>query len=133
MRIPEKVVAELVQEASVKMSDGSYVQTQVGTFVQTQPAAAKYLTAHVKELGGAEAVVNAVFHASLLSACFLRHSGRSVRRMTFEELDAVSGQDRDGRLRRVQPALADYIEANVEQTEMRKVLVLIVLGMDYVF
>jgi dihydroxyacid dehydratase/phosphogluconate dehydratase len=133
VRIPEKVVAELVQEASVKMSDGSYVQTQVGTFVQTQPAAAKYLTAHVKELGGAEAVVNAVFHASLLSACFLRHSGRSVRRMTFEELDAVSGQDRDGRLRRVQPALADYIEANVEQTEMRKVLVLIVLGMDYVF
>jgi dihydroxyacid dehydratase/phosphogluconate dehydratase len=133
VRIPEKVVAELVQEASVKMSDGSYVQTQVGTFVQTQPAAAKYLTAHVKELGGAEAVVNAVFHASLLSACFLRHSGRSVRRMTFEELDAVSGQDRDGRLRRVQPALADYIEANVEQAEMRKVLVLIVLGMDYVF
>ncbi len=133
MRIPEKVVGEVVQEASIKMSDPSYVQTQVGTFVQTQPAAAKYVTAHVKELGGAEAVVNAVFHASLMAACFVRHAGRSVRRISFEELDHVSGQDRDGRLRRVQPALADYIQANVEDAEMKKVLVLLALGMDYVF
>ncbi|HKA86515.1 MAG TPA: hypothetical protein VKE22_02580 [Haliangiales bacterium] len=133
MRIPEKVVGEVVKETSLKMSDPSYVQTQVGTFVQTQPAAAKYLTAHVKELGGAEAVVNAVFHASLMVACFVRHAGRSVRRISFEELDAVSGQDRDGRLRRVQPALADYIAANVQEPEMKKVLVLLALGMDYVF
>jgi len=133
VRIPEKVVGEVVKETSLKMSDPSYVQTQVGTFVQTQPAAAKYLTAHVKELGGAEAVVNAVFHASLMVACFVRHAGRSVRRISFEELDAVSGQDRDGRLRRVQPALADYIAANVQEPEMKKVLVLLALGMDYVF
>lgn len=126
-------MAEVVQDASIKMSDASYVQTQVGTFVQTQPAAAKYLTAHVKELGGAEAVVNAVFHASLISACFLRHTGRSVRRMSFDELDAVSGPDRDARLRRVQPAIADYVEANVDHAEMRSVLVLLALGMDYVF
>src|SRR5215470_8478454 len=115
------------------MSDPSYPQTQVGGFVQAQPAAVKYITAHVKELGGAEAVVGTVFHAALIAACFLRHAGRSVRKMTFAELDAVSDGDGDGRLRKAQPALADYLDANVEGAEMRKVLVLIALAMDYVF
>jgi hypothetical protein len=133
VRIPEKVVSEIVSEASLKMSDPRYAQTQVGGFVQSQPAAAKYLTAHVKELGGAEQVVNAVFHASLIAACFLRHAGRSVRRITFDELDAVSTGDQDARLQNDQPALTDYIVANVEDAEMRKVLVLLALAMDHVF
>ncbi len=60
-RVPERVVAEVVKEASIKMSDPSYAQTQVGTWVQSQPAATKYMTAYVKELGGAEQVVNMVF------------------------------------------------------------------------
>jgi dihydroxyacid dehydratase/phosphogluconate dehydratase len=132
-RIPEKVVAQMVEEASIKMNDPSYAQTMVGSWVQAQPAATKYMTAHVKELGGAEAVVNMVFHAQLLASCFLRHTGRSVRKMTFAELDAVSDGDRDADLRRKQPALFDYLQANVENAEMRKVLTLIALGMDYVF
>jgi dihydroxyacid dehydratase/phosphogluconate dehydratase len=132
-RIPEKVVAQMVEEASIKMNDPSYAQTMVGSWVQAQPAATKYMTAHVKELGGAEAVVNMVFHAQLLASCFLRHTGRSVRKMTFAELDAVSDGDRDADLRRKQPALFDYLQANVENGEMRKVLTLIALGMDYVF
>jgi len=133
VRIPETVVGEIVSEASLNMSDPRYAQTQVGGFVQSQPAAAKYLSAHVKELGGAEQVVNAVFHASLIAACFQRHTGRSVRRMTFAELDAVASGDQDARLSQNQPALADYIVANVDSGEMRKVLVLLALAMDYVF
>ena len=132
-RIPEKVVAQMVQEASVKMADPSYAQTMVGSWVQAQPAATKYMTAHVKELGGPEAVVNMVFHAQLLASCFLRHAGRSVRKMSFSELDAVSSGDRDAELKKRQPALFDYLQANVENAEMRKVLTLIALGMDYVF
>jgi hypothetical protein len=132
-RIPEKVVAEVVAEASIKMSDPKYAQTLVGTWVQSQPAATKYMTAHVKELGGAEQVVNAVFHASLMATCFLRHSGRSVRAMTYAELDAVSDLDREGDLKKRQPALADYLAANVENADMRRMLGLIVLAMDYVF
>jgi hypothetical protein len=132
-RIPEKVVAQMVQEASVKMSDPSYAQTLVGTWVQAQPAATKYMTAHVKELGGPEAVVSMVFHAQLLANCFLRHAGRSVRKMSFAELDAVASEDRDGDLKKRQPALFDYLQANVENAEMRKVLTLVALGMDYVF
>jgi hypothetical protein len=132
-RIPEKVVAEMVKEASIKMADPSYAQTMVGSWVQAQPAATKYMTAHVKELGGPEAVVSMVFHAQLLAACFLRHTGRSVRKMTFAELDAVADGDRDELLKKRQPALFDYLQANVEHPEMRKVLTLISLGMDYVF
>lgn len=131
-RIPEKVVAELVKEASIKMNDPTYAQTMVGNWVQAQPAATKYMTAHVRELGGAEAVVNMVFHAQLLASCFLRHTGRSVRKMTFSELDAVADGDRDASLKKRQPALFDYLEANVESAEMRKILTLIALGMDYV-
>lgn len=131
-RIPEKVVAELVKEASIKMNDPTYAQTMVGNWVQAQPAATKYMTAHVRELGGAEAVVNMVFHAQLLASGFLRHTGRSLRKMTFAELDAVADGDRDASLKKRQPALFDYLQANVENVEMRKILTLIALGMDYV-
>jgi hypothetical protein len=131
-KIPEKVVAEMVKEASVKMADPLYAQTMVGNWVQAQPVATKYMTAHVKELGGAEAVVNMVFHAQLLASCFLRHIGRSVPKMTFAELDHVSGGDREVDLRKRQPALADYLDANVEGAEMRKILYLVALAMDYV-
>jgi hypothetical protein len=131
-RIPEKVVAEMVKEASVKMNDPLYAQTMVGNWVQAQPIATKYMTAHVRELGGAEAVVNMVFHAQLLASCFLRHIGRSVPKMTFAQLDQVSEGDRDADLKKRQPALFDYLAANVEKDEMRRVLTLIALAMDYV-
>ena len=133
MAIPEKVVAQVVQEAGMKMSDPRYTQTLVGSWVQGQPDAARYMSASAKELGGAEAVVNTVFHCALIAQCFLRHHGRSVRAMRFAELDAVSGGDRDARLRKLQPAIADYIEANVESADMRRTVSLMALAMDYVF
>ena len=132
MRIPEKVVAEVVKEASVKMADPKYAQMLVGSWVQAQPNATKYMTAHAQELGGAEAIVNAVFHAALLATCFLRHGGRSVRKMTFQDLDSVAHLDRDLDLKKRQPALHDYLVANVEHVDMRRMLMLIALGMDYV-
>jgi hypothetical protein len=131
-RIPEKVVAEMVNEASIKMNDPLYAQTMVGNWVQAQPIATKYMTAHVRELGGAEAVVNMVFHAQVLASCFLRHVGRSVPKMTFDQLDHVSDGDRDAALKKRQPALFDYLAANVEKDEMRRILTLVALAMDYV-
>ncbi len=133
MPIPEKVVVEVVKEAGVKLADPKYASTMVGGWVQSQPVASKYVSAHVKELGGAEAVVNTVFHASLMASCFLRHFGRSVPAMSFANLDAVATDDRDAQLKRKQPALFDYLAANVESAEMRNVLTLLALGMDYVF
>jgi hypothetical protein len=132
MAIPEKVVASVVAEAGKKMSDPKYAQTLVGSWVQSQPEAAKYMSASAKELGGAAAVVNAVFHCALIAQCFLRHHGRSVRRMSFAELDAASNGDRDARLRQHQPAIADYVAANVEEPMMRRTVTLMALAMDYV-
>jgi short-subunit dehydrogenase len=97
MPIPEKVVAEVVKEAGIKMKDPKYASTLVGSWVQSQPNAVKYVSSYARELGGAEGVVNLVFHAALIGTCFLRHHGRSVRAMTFAELDAVAA---DLRLRR---------------------------------
>jgi ribosomal protein L35AE/L33A len=131
-RIPEKVVAEVVMEASVRMKDPRYAQSLVGAWVQAQPAATEYMKAHVSELGGAEGVVNVAFHAQLLATCFQRHSGRGVRKMSFAELDAVSGLDRGVDLKKRQPALHDYLAANVEEDPKRAVLALVVLAMDYV-
>jgi hypothetical protein len=133
MPIPEKVVAEVVKEAGAKMADPRYAQTLVGTWVQSQPDAARYMSASARELGGAEGVVNAVFHCALIGQCFLRHHGRSVRAMRFAELDAVADGDRDAKLRKLQPALADYVEANVEGPDMKRTVSLMALAMDYVF
>jgi hypothetical protein len=133
MAIPEKVVAAVVKEAGLKMSDPKYAQTLVGSWVQSQPDCARYMSASAKELGGPEGVVNAVFHCALIAQFFLRHHGRSVRTMRFAELDAVATSDRDEILRRVQPAIADYIQANVESADMRRTVTLMALAMDYVF
>jgi hypothetical protein len=132
MPIPEKVVAAVVAEASTKMSDPKYAQMLVGTWVQTQPDAARYVSASAKELGGAQGVVNTVFHCALIATCYLRHFGRSVRTMRFHELDAAASGDRDANLRRKQPAIADYVQANVELEEMRRTVVLMALAMDLV-
>jgi hypothetical protein len=132
MPISEKVVAEVVGEASKKMNDPRYAQTLVGSWVASQPDAARYMSASARELGGAEGVVNAVFHCALIAQCFYKHFGRSVRAMTFRELDHVADGDRDATLRKKQPAIADYIAANIEHAEMKKTVTLMALGMDLV-
>ena len=132
MPIQEKTVAEVVKEASIKMADPKYAQMMVGSWVQQQPAAAKYVSAHARELGGAEGVVNLVFHAALIAECHKRHGGRSVRAMSFADLDSVASGDRDVELKKRQPAVFDYVQANVDHAEMRTVLTLLALAMDRV-
>ncbi len=132
MPIAEKTVAEVVQEASVKMSDPNYPQVMVGSLVQTHPDLARYMSAHAKELGGGTAVVNAVFHAALIAESFKRHTGRSLRKITFADLDAASDKPREEELKRRQPAIFDYVAANVEQAAMKQLLLLIAVGMDMI-
>jgi hypothetical protein len=131
MKIPEKTVADVVAEASRKMSEPNYSAVMVSGFVQQQRATAHYLTAHARELGGSEGVVHAVFHASLLALCFQRANNRTVRALTFEDLDRGAGGDAEGRLRAVQPHLLDYIAANVELAAMREILITLALAMDW--
>ena len=132
MRIPTKTVKEVVTEASSKMADPNYSAVIVGGFVQQQTATAQYIGAHEAELGGPEAVVNAIFHASLIALCFQRANNRSVRAMSFDDLNHVAGDDSAGRLEVVQPEIVAYIQTNVELDVMKNVLYLIALAMEWV-
>ena len=132
MLISQAMVADVVKEASVKMQDANYSAVMVGGFVQTQGPAAQYISAHAAEVGGAEGVINTIFHAALIALCFQRANRRSVRNIRFEELDHVASGDREATLRSQQPAVLDYIDVNVELPAMRQVLTLLALAMEYV-
>ena len=132
MRISEATLVEVVKEASGKMSDPNYSAVMVGGFVQQQSPAAQYISAHAAELGGPEGVVNTIFHAALIALCFQRANRRSVRSIRFDELDAVASGDREANLREQQPAVLEYIEANVEVPAMKQVLTLLALAMELV-
>ena len=132
MRIKTDVVAKVVAEASTKMSDPNYASVLVGGFVQTQGPTAEYIKAHARELGGSEGVINTIFHAALIALCYQRGNNRTVRKMLFEDLDHVSGPDREATLKAQQPAVHEYIDANVEAPAMRNVLQLLALAMDWV-
>jgi len=128
--VPERVVEEMVKEASIKMKDPSYAERMVSSWIGAQPFVTQYLASRAAKLGGAEGVINVVFHAALLAACFLRHGGRSVPVIDFPTLDRVSRLDRVVEIKKRQPALEAYLGTNVEGEEARKILVLLVLVMD---
>lgn len=131
MKIPEATMVEVVTEASTKMADPNYSAVMVGGFVQTQKVAAQFISAHEGELGGAEAVVNTIFHTALIALAFQRANNRTVPTMSFEDLDHVHDRDPDTRLSRVQPAVHAYITMNVEHEQMRKLLMHMSLAMDW--
>ena len=130
MPIKKDHVAEVVAEASQKMSDPNYSAVMVGSFVQGQPAITQFVSAHDQELGGADAIVNVIFHAALIGQFFQRGNGRSPRIASFEDLDRVAGGDSLDLLSRVQPFVHGFIEENVEHPEARKLLALIALAFD---
>ena len=132
MRIKEELVVKVVEEASSKMSDANYSAVLVGGFVQSQSAVAQYISSYADDLGGAEAVVNTIFHAALMGLCFQRTNNQTIREIAFEDLDHVSEGDREDQLRQLQPALLEFLEANVEDKIMKKVLMLIGLAMEWV-
>ncbi|MEM9488826.1 MAG: hypothetical protein AAGC55_06760 [Myxococcota bacterium] len=132
MRVRKEMVAEVVEEASLKMQDPNYSSVMVGGFVQTQKPASQYISAHQEELGEAEAIVNAIFHAALIALCYQRANNRTVPEMSYEDLDYVAGDDIEERLKNLQPYVHSYIETNVEQPPMRKLLYLLALAMDSV-
>mgnify|MGYP001076975577 CR=1 FL=1 len=118
--ILESEVAEVVAAVSERMKEPTYAQLAVGNFVQAQPHVSKYLTAKMERLGGGEAVIHAVFHAEVLAECIRNHHG-AERTVSFARLDETSGLDPVGRLQEQEPALAAYLEGNVE-ARMRGVI-----------
>ncbi|MCZ7677594.1 MAG: hypothetical protein M5U28_01975 [Sandaracinaceae bacterium] len=131
MPIPESQVAAVVSEVSRRMSEPGYAQLAIGGFAQSHPDAGRYITAHLDELGGGEAVMHAVFHAEVLNECFRRHLERELPPVRFADLDAAAkAGDPIERLRASEPALADYVASNVDVDAMRRVLALVALAMS---
>lgn len=130
MHVPETTIAEVVKDVSDKMSDPNYTSVLVGGFVQEQPPAAQYISAQADDLGGPEGVVHAIFHAAVVGVCFQRELGRSLPELSFEELDRAAAEDREAQLKEQQPAVLEYLKANVENEAMRRVVMLVALAME---
>ena len=130
MKIKQETVEAVVNEASQKMSDPNYSAVLVGGFVQSQAMVTQFISAHDRELGGTEAIVGVIFHAALLGVVFARAAGRTLRALTFEDLDIVAGGDSLATLAEVQPTISDFIVSNIETPPARTVLALIALAMD---
>jgi len=129
-KIPEDVVESVVGEVSVKMSEPSYAQVAIGSFVQAHPDAGRFITAHLDELGGGEGVMHAVFHAQVLNECFTRHHGRALEPIGFGALDAAAKGDPVAGLAKRQPALSSYVVSNVDSEPLKKLLCLVGVAMD---
>jgi len=129
MKLSKEQVAAVVTEASAKMKDPNYSAVLVGGFVQQQTPIAQFISAHERDLGGAEAIVNVIFHCALVAQCYSRNGGR-VRTLSYEDLDAAARGEPLPRLKKAQLPLHEFICANVENVEAQKLIAMIALAID---
>lgn len=129
MKLTKEQVAAVVTEASQKMGDPNYSSVLVGGFVQSQTPIAQFISAHERELGGAEAIVGVIFHCALIAQCYQRNGGR-VRSLSYEDLDAASRGEPLVRLEEAQLPIHEFIKANVENEETQKLIAMIALAID---
>ena len=129
MKLTKEQVMSVVSEASTKMSDPNYSAVLVGGFVQAQTPIAQFISAHERELGGAEAIVNVIFHCALVSQCFQRAGGK-IRTLSYEDLDAAARGEPLVRLEKAQLPLHEFIKANIENVDAQKLVAMIALAID---
>jgi hypothetical protein len=129
MKLTKEQVATVVQEASAKMSDPNYASLLVGGFVQAQTPVAQFISAHERELGGAEAIINVIFHCALVAQCFQRAGGK-VRTLAYEDLDAAARGNPMTNLEEAQLPLHEFIKANVENEHAQELIAMIALAID---
>ena len=129
MKLTKEQVMAVVTEASQKMSDPNYSSVLVGGFVQGQTPVAQFISAHERELGGAEAIINVIFHCALIAEAFKRAGGK-VRELSYEDLDAAARGEPLKRLHKAQLPVHEFILANVENEEAQKLIAMIALALD---
>jgi len=127
MKLTKEQVASVVQEASAKMGDPNYASVLVGGFVQSQTPVAQFLSAHERELGGAEAIVGVIFHCALIAQAFQRAGGR-IRTLSYEDLDSAARGDPMKNLKEAQLPLHEFIAANVENKQAQELIAMIALA-----
>src|SRR5947209_5029998 len=113
VRLREEKLTQVVQREGPKLGDASHIQALVGAFMRAQRAATQYIVAHDKELGAA-GIVTTLLHAEILSRAFALESGRRPPSLTMTDLDLGARRaGEDGALEFDQPAVVDYLRANV--------------------
>ncbi len=129
MKLTKDQVMAVVTEASAKMGDPNYSAVLVGGFVQSQTPVAQFISAHERELGGAEAIVNVIFHCALVAQCYQRAGGK-VRTLSYEDLDAAARGNPLANLEKKQLPLHEFIKANVENAEAQSWIAMIARAID---
>jgi hypothetical protein len=129
MKLTKDQVASVVQEASAKMGDPNYASVLVGGFVQSQAPVAQFLSAHERELGGAEGVIGVIFHCALVAQAYQRAGGR-IRTLSYEDLDTAARGDPMKNLEEAQLPLHEFIAANVENKQAQELIAMIALAID---
>jgi hypothetical protein len=131
MKLTKDQVMAVVTEASQKMGDPNYSAVMVGGFVQSQTPVAQFISAHERELGGAESIVNVIFHCALVANCFVK-AGARIRELSYEDLDAAARGEPLKRLEKAQLPLHEFIQANIEHEETKKLVAMIALAIDQI-
>ena len=129
MKLTKDQVASVVSEASTKMGDPNYSAVLVGGFVQSQTPVAQFISAHERELGGAEAIINVIFHCALVAQCYQRAGGK-IRTISYEDLDSAARGNPIENLEEKQLPLHEFIKANVENAEAQNLIAMIALAID---
>ncbi len=120
MPVSEAEVAAVVADISERMKDPNFVQLAVGSFVEGQPQITRFLSAKATRLGGAQALMELVFHAEVLRECLVKNrAGREVPEVDYPLLDRASQGDFTQTLTAREPHLANYVASNVEQPAQR--------------
>ncbi len=129
MAVPEKFVASVVAEVSVRMKNPAYAQVAIGHFVETQPNVSKWVTAHLASEGG-EAVMHAVFHSEVIAECVRQFRSAEAdtevesKVVSFPNLDDASIGDPLALLSEEEPALSGYITSNIENDALKRAVAL---------
>ncbi len=114
MKVPEDIIAQVVSEASTKMTDAQYISGKVDQLRTSQPNIFQYVIAHQSEFS-VEGVVTILFYTSLLLESVSRALGRHPAIVAFEDLDhAANLQPSVESLAEAEPNLASFIATNVE-------------------
>jgi hypothetical protein len=119
MPVPETLVASVVADTSERMSDPQFAQVAVGHFVQSQPELASYLSARSSRIGGAQGVLEVVFHAELLCECLRQQHAKELPRVPLRVLERAAKGDAVAEFAAAEPALASYVASNVEGDAVR--------------
>jgi hypothetical protein len=127
---PEELVAEVVAEVSSRMQDPAYAQVAIGAFIEAHPEASRFVALKMTARGGAEAAMHALFHAQVVAECVARHRGvDALAPLCFADLDAVAEDARGAGLAAKEPALAGYLQSNIDEPKTEGVIAHLALAL----